>query len=297
MSASVLLANGPRRIVGICLLAVLLFASRAAAEAGGEQPRTTTPETEQKSPAANAQEGTRWTFSAMFRRGGYMMYLILLCSVVGLGFTIERIISLQRKRHLPERLAERVIERALDEDPNAGAVVALEAGGSLGRLLAGALRRAGTSRQEMTQGVLDESGRLQYDLRRNTRVLGVCSSVSPLLGLLGTVVGMIKAFEGVKAEGLGRGAGEQIAGGISEALLTTGAGLTVAIPCFLLYQFFKGRGDDIVREAEEIAENFVLEYQRRSETTTTARRESSARPQPAPAATDVAAASGLQDKP
>ena len=168
-----------------------------------------------------------------------------------------------------------------------GVVVALEAGGSLGRLLAGALRRAGMSRQEMTQGVLDESGRLQYDLRRNTRVLGICSSVSPLLGLLGTVVGMIKAFEGVKAEGLGRGAGEQIAG----------AGLTVAIPCFLLYQFFKGRGDDIVREAEEIAENFVLEYLRRSETTTTARHEPSAMPQPAPAATDVAAASGLQDKP
>ena len=293
-----LLANGPRRIVGIGLLAVLLFASRADAEAGGEQSRTTAPEAEQNpSVAANAQEGTRWTFGAMIRRGGYMMYPILLCSVVGLGFTIERIISLQRKRHLPERLAERVIERALDEDPNAGVVVALEAGSSLGRLLAGALRRAGTSRQEMTQGVLDESGRLQYDLRRNTRVLGICSSVSPLLGLLGTVVGMIKAFEGVKAEGLGRGAGEQIAGGISEALLTTGAGLTVAIPCFLLYQFFKGRGDDIVREAEEIAENFVLEYQRRSETTTTARHEPSAMPQPAPAATDVAAASGLQDKP
>lgn len=292
-----LLANGPRRIVGICLLAVLLFASRADAEAGGEQSRTAASETKQNQSVA-AQEGTRWTFGAMIRRGGYMMYPILLCSVVGLGFTIERIISLQRKRHLPERLAERVIERALDEDPNAGAVVALEVGGSLGRLLAGALRRAGMSRQEMTQGVLDESGRLQYDLRRNTRVLGICSSVSPLLGLLGTVVGMIKAFEGVKAEGLGRGAGEQIAGGISEALLTTGAGLTVAIPCFLLYQFFKGRGDDIVREAEEIAEHFVLEYQRRSETTTTARREPSAMPdKPAPAATDVAAASGLQDKP
>lgn len=288
-----LLVNGPRRIVGIGLLAVLLFASRADAEAGGEQSRTAAPESEQKSPAA--QEGTRWTFGAMIRRGGYMMYPILLCSVVGLGFTIERIISLRRKRHLPERLSERVIERALDEDPNAGAVVALEAGSSLGRLLAGALRRAGTSRQEMTQGVLDESGRLQYDLRRNTRVLGICSSVTPLLGLLGTVVGMIKAFEGVMAEGLGRGA--QLAGGISEALLTTGAGLTVAIPCYLLYQFFKGRGDDIVREAEEIAEHFVLEYQRRSETTTTARREPSALPQPAPAATDVAAASGLQDKP
>ncbi len=292
-----LLANGPRRVVGIGLLAVLLFASRADAEAGGEQARTTARQlnAEQKPSAAHAQEGTRWTFGAMIRRGGYMMYPILLCSVVGLGFTIERIISLRRKRHLPERLSERVIERALDEDPNAGAVVALEVGSSLGRLLAGALRRAGTSRQEMTQGVLDESGRLQYDLRRNTRVLGICSSVSPLLGLLGTVVGMIKAFEGVMAEGLGRGA--QLAGGISEALLTTGAGLTVAIPCFLLYQFFKGRGDDIVREAEEIAEHFVIEYQRRSKTTTTARREPSALPQPAPAATDVAAASGPLDKP
>ena len=290
-----LLANGPRRIVGIGLLAVLLFASRADAEAGGEQSRTAASETKQNQSVA-AQEGTRWTFGAMFRRGGYMMYPILLCSVVGLGFTIERIISLQRKRHVPERLAERVIERALDEDPNTGVVVALEAGSSLGRLLAGALRRAGTSRQEMTQGVLDESGRLQYDLRRNTRVLGICSSVSPLLGLLGTVVGMIKAFEGVKAEGLGRG--EHLAGGISEALLTTGAGLTVAIPCFLLFQFFKGRGDDIVREAEEIAERFVIEYHRRAETTTTARREPSAMPdKPAPAATDVAAASGLQDKP
>ena len=112
---------------------------------------------------------------------------------------------------------------------------------------------------------------------------------------------MIKAFEGVKAEGLGRGA--QLAGGISEALLTTGAGLTVAIPCYLLYQFFKGRGDDIVREAEEIAEHFVIEYQRRTKTetatTTTPRPESSAlpAPQPAPTATDVAAASGLQDEP
>ena len=74
----------------------------------------------------------------------------------------------------------------------------------------------------------------------------------------------------------------------------------MAIPCYLLYQFFKGRGDDIVREAEEIAEHFVIEYQRRTKTATTPPRpESSAPPAPqsAPAATDVAAASGLQDKP
>jgi biopolymer transport protein ExbB len=226
----------------------------------------------QTSPATeNADESTEdaddenaprpWSFGRLMDDGGPMMWLLLLASIVALGFAVERAISLQRDRHLPPGLANQILSRVRDHGPADGVRASIDSRSSLGRLLAGGLRRTGTSRQEMVQGMLEESARLQYDIRRRTRVLGIIASIAPLLGLLGTVLGMIRAFDAVQQYGMGQ-RGQQLAGGISEALLTTGAGLTIAIPVYLVYQFFKGRGDDIVREGEEIAEAFLIEVSR-----------------------------------
>jgi biopolymer transport protein ExbB len=107
----------------------------------------------------------------------------------------------------------------------------------------------------MERAAAEASYDVTYQLKRNVRPLGIIASVSPLLGLLGTVFGMIKAFDRVSAGGLGRG--ERLAGGIAEALVTTGAGLLVAIPALLLFHYFRGRSEDLVRTAEAQTSSFI----------------------------------------
>jgi biopolymer transport protein ExbB len=262
------------RLTALTLLwfAASTFPARAQAEDVKPKSSPTAADTSDDQADAKSDDGNKGprilgddiSVIEIIKRGRYLMIPILLCSIVALGFTIERAIALRRSTHIPNNLSQRVLERVMAEGaagPDAGIIAATETPSSLGRLLAAALTRTGTTRREMVQAVLDESGRLMYDLRRNTRVLGIVGGVAPLLGLLGTVVGMIRAFDKVSEVGLGRAS--ELAGGIAEALLTTGAGLMVAIPSYLLYQFFKGRGDDIVREVEDLAERFVIEYHRR----------------------------------
>lgn len=252
-----ILPSHTRLLLLAALLSVILWtASNAVAQEADEPASGDAPAEAAASDASIV--GERSLFE-IIRRGGYVMIPILVISVVGLAFTIERFIHLRRDVHIPDGLAARVLNAAQTGGPEAALKVSQEAPSSLGRLLAAALMRSGTSRQEMTQAVDDESGRLQYDLRRNTRAIGIVAGIEPLLGLLGTVLGMIRAFDKVAEGGLGRQT--QLAGGISEALLTTFFGLSFAIVYFLLFHFFKGRGDDIVREVEELAVRFVLRLQ------------------------------------
>ncbi len=191
----------------------------------------------------------------LFCKGGYVMPVILIASIVALAFGIERGVALRSPVQTPKGLAEDVAGRL--SRGGMGAAVALVKGkdGVLERILAAVLGRIDEGRDGMEEAAVAESYRALYDLRRNVRPIGIVASVTPLLGLLGTVLGMIKAFDTASGGGLGRS--QELARGIAEALLTTGAGLVVAIPALVAYHYFRARSEDFVRSSEADAASFI----------------------------------------
>src|SRR3990172_2418511 len=190
--------------------------------------------------------------------GGPLMIPILLASFVMLLIVFERIISLRRRRVVPRLFIERFLlqlrENALDRGD---ALERCENESShIARVFAAAIRKWGKSAVEVEQAVLDEGERIANVLRRYLRVLNGVSTVSPLLGLLGTVWGMIQAFN-VIATSPAMGRAEMLAGGISVALIPTGAGLLVAIPAMIFYLYFVGRVDGLVMEIDHHGQELV----------------------------------------
>jgi len=198
----------------------------------------------------------------IFLRGGIVMWPILLTSIVGLTFVIERMIELRRSKHSPKDFHKDVVHVVDTRGVDAGLALCLEKQSSLSRVLYAALLRYGTTRQEMEAAVSDEGSRVLYDLRRNTRMIGIMSNLAPLLGLLGTCTGLISCFD--KVAEVGTGKSEALASGVAEALLTTAFGLVVAIPLSYLYFHLKGKADDIVREIDERGIDAVVTLDRKA---------------------------------
>ncbi len=205
--------------------------------------------------AAPPEGSSMWSLSpdvwGTLKKGGYAMVPIGICSVLSVAVVIERFLSLRRKNVLPDELVtatERYLRRGDYEEtvricerfdvPFAHVVRA-----ALGRrhLGIGEMERAmvGTGQHEATV------------LSRNLRMLGVIANLTPMLGLLGTVLGMIRAFEVISKVGTGNPA--LVAEGISEALITTAAGLVIGIPTLAAYHFFRSRGERFLFEIETIA--------------------------------------------
>jgi biopolymer transport protein ExbB len=204
-------------------------------------------------------EGTLWD---IFQRGGNCMWFILLCSIVGVAFSIERFIDLRRNRHLPRDFHKDVVHIVDARGVDAGLKLCLDKQSSISRVLYAALLRHGTSRQEMEAAINDEGTRLMYDLRRNTRVIGIMANLATMFGLLGTCVGLIDCFDKVAVVGTGKT--EQLATGVAIALLTTAYGLMVAIPLSYLHFHLRGKADDIVRTVDELAIEAVLTLDRKA---------------------------------
>ena len=183
------------------------------------------------------------------KAGGWLMLPILLCSVVALAIVAERLWTLQRRRVAPDDLLARVWKRhqvhALDEYE----INQLRDSSPLGRVLAAGLLNHAHSREVMKESVEAAGRQVVMELERYLNSLGTIASITPLLGLLGTVIGMIKVFSAITAEGVGNPT--VLAGGISEALITTATGLAVAIPALMFYRFFRGRVDELVMVMEE----------------------------------------------
>lgn len=213
--------------------------------------------------AASESRGARLTGWEWFQRGGKLMWPIAACSVIGLTFIFERALALRRRRHLPPGFRDALMETVDRRGVETGLTLCHERPSSLGRVLHAALLRYDASRQEMELAVQGEGTRLLFELRRHGRVLGTITSVAPLLGLLGTVLGMVGAFEKVRATKM-LGDPSLLAGDISVALLTTLSGLAVALPCYVAYRYYRGKADDIVHEIEETAVDFVIELDRRA---------------------------------
>lgn len=183
--------------------------------------------------------------------GGWVMLPILLCSAIALGIILERAWTLRKKSVMPPEVVEQVWRWARQRELDARHIEALRNGSPLGRVLAAALANRNRPREVMKEHVEDTGRHVIHDLERFLNSLGTIAGVTPLLGLLGTVLGMIQVFSTILTEGVGDAT--RLAGGISEALITTAAGLTVAIPAYMFYRYFRGRVAELVVRMEEQA--------------------------------------------
>ena len=194
----------------------------------------------------------------IFQDGGLMMYPIALCSFVLTVFAFQRFIHLRTGRVIPRPFVKRLIEQLQQQQIDREEALELcERNPSpMVSILVAAIKRYGKSAVEIEQAVLDAGERESNKLRRHMRLLSAISNVAPLLGMLGTVMGMIQSFNDISgAQAMGRP--EQLAGGIGQALLTTAAGLLVAIPAYLLYMYFLGRTDQLTMEMDRFAQQLV----------------------------------------
>ncbi len=178
------------------------------------------------------------TLGDFFRDGGALMYPILLCSVVALGIALERYLQLRRGRVLPKAVRAAVAEVCQGRAAAVSEQIA-EADAPGARVLAAGLRRRGHPVTDVEKAMEDQLHREGERLRRNLRGVTLMASLSPLLGLLGTVLGIAQAFQVVEQAGLGKP--ENLAAGIKVALYTTIFGLCVAIPALLIAAHLQGR--------------------------------------------------------
>lgn len=177
------------------------------------------------------------------------MLPILLCSVAVLGICVERLITLNPKRISPPHLLALVWRQLKNNEMDAPKLRTLRSSSPLGEILAAGLGNAHHGRDVMKESIEEAAGHVVHELERYLNPLGTIAAVTPLLGLLGTVVGMIKVFTEIMAQGTGNAS--VLAGGISEALITTAAGLSVAIPALIMHRYFVGRIDGIIISLEQ----------------------------------------------
>ncbi len=188
--------------------------------------------------------------------GGWLMVPILLCSVIAAAISGERLWSLQRKRVLPDNLLPQTWTKLKNNDMDSQKLRDLRNESALGSVFAAGIANARRGRDIMKQAMEEASSQVSHELERYLTALGIIASITPLLGLLGTVVGMIKVFTTLMSEGAGNA--NLLAGGISQALITTAAGLSVAIPALAFHRFFLRRVDELVvavdQEARKLAD-------------------------------------------
>ncbi len=191
----------------------------------------------------------------LFKAGGLLMWPILICSVISLAIIIERFWSLQQKRIVPKHLVAQVWQWAKVGHLNNQRIRDLSVASPLGRILAAGLVNRSHEREVMKESIEEVGRHVAHSLDRFLNTLGTIASISPLLGLLGTVIGMIKVFAVITTHGVGDAS--ILAAGISEALLTTAAGLSVAIPTLMFHRFFRGKVDELVMTMEQEALKMV----------------------------------------
>lgn len=183
--------------------------------------------------------------------GGWLMAPILLCSTLAAAIIIERFWTLRGTQVVPAGLGAQVRDWAARNELDRDRIGELRSGSALGRVLAAALLNRDRSREIIKEAVEDTGRHVVHELERFLNTLGTIAGITPLLGLLGTVIGMIRVFSAIMLHGVGNA--NELAGGISEALITTAAGLTVAIPSYFFYRYFQGRVAEYVVSMEEQA--------------------------------------------
>lgn len=187
--------------------------------------------------------------------GGWLMLPIMLCSVVAVAIICERFWSLQKKRICPDNLVAQVWHWAKSGQLDANRIASLRTSSPLGRVLASGLVNLRQDRVIMKEGIEETGRHVAHELERFLTALGTVAVITPLLGLLGTVIGMIDVFTVITSKGVGNPT--ELADGISKALITTAAGMTVAIPAVMFHRFFNRKVDELVVTMEQEALKMV----------------------------------------
>lgn len=191
----------------------------------------------------------------LVQAGGWLMVPIILCSVISAAICVERIWTLRSEQVAPRNLLAQVWTWIKNNEMDNRRLRELRAGSPLGQILAAGISSHRRGREIMKESIEEVANHVVHEMERYLNTLGTVAAITPLLGLLGTVIGMIKVFTAIRLEGTGNAA--VLAGGISEALITTAAGLTVAIPSLFFYRFFQRRVDELVIYMEQEALKLV----------------------------------------
>ena len=191
----------------------------------------------------------------LIKTGGWVMWPIILCSVAALAIIGERFWSLQKKYVAPPNLVAQVQQWLARNELDEARIRLLRESSPLGRVLAAGLVNRNHSREILKEAIEDSGRHVAPDLERYLRTLGTIAAISPFLGLLGTVLGMIQMFSGIGTHGIGDPS--IVASGIAQALVTTAAGLTVAIPSLMFYRYLRGRVEALLLDMEQEAVRLV----------------------------------------
>jgi biopolymer transport protein ExbB len=191
----------------------------------------------------------------LIKAGGWLMWPIMLCSIISLAIIAERFWSLRKKRIAPGNLVAQVWQWEKVGHLDKKRISVLRASSPLGRVMAAGLVNRHHPRDVMKESIEEVGRHVAHELQRFLNTLGTIASITPLLGLLGTVIGMIKVFAGITTQGVGDPS--VLADGISTALITTAAGLSVAIPSLMFHRYFRGKVDDLVMTMEQEALKMV----------------------------------------
>ncbi|MBT3530020.1 MAG: MotA/TolQ/ExbB proton channel family protein [Gammaproteobacteria bacterium] len=185
----------------------------------------------------------------ILRAGGLLMLPIILCSIIAIAIVIERFWTLSSSRITPKYVLAQVWTWLKNNQLDSAKLRELRLSSPLGQVLAAGLVTSKYGRAAMIESIEQTAALVIHDMERYLNTLGTIAAITPLLGLLGTVVGMIEVFSEIMLQGTGNA--NALAGGISQALISTAAGLTVAIPTFMFHRFFTRRVDSLVLNLEQ----------------------------------------------
>lgn len=185
----------------------------------------------------------------LIRAGGWLMVPIILCSVLAIAIIIERFWTLSAARITPKYALAQVWTWIKNNQLDSAKLRELRLSSPLGQILATGLVNSKYGRAAMIESIENSAAQVVHDMERYLNTLGTIAAITPLLGLLGTVVGMIRVFSEIMLQGTGNASA--LAGGISEALITTAAGLSVAIPTYMFHRYFTRKVDSLVLSLEQ----------------------------------------------
>ncbi len=191
----------------------------------------------------------------LVQAGGWLMIPILLCSVIAAAIIIERTWTLRQKKVIPAKLLTGIWNLLSNDALTEQHISEIESGSPLGKVLAAGLINRHLSRDLIRESIQETGRHVVHEMERFMNTLGTISTITPLLGLLGTVIGMIRVFTAITVVGVGDPG--QLAGGISEALITTATGLTIAIPSLIFHRHLKRKIDELVVAMEQEAMKLV----------------------------------------
>jgi len=225
-------------VFGVALAGVLMCAEALAAPVEGEEVQN------------------KETMFSLIKKGGPVMIPLGLGSVIAVGLAMERLISLRRERVIPPHFLDSLMSEWQKDRTGKGAVkLCEETSGPVGNIFRAGILRVPKGEEAVEKAIEDAGYREADKLKRSLKGLSVIATVSPLLALLGTVYGMIAAFQTASSVGMGKA--DVLAKGIYEALVTTAAGLTIAIPVLLIFQFLSTKVDAIVDDLDEMTMEFL----------------------------------------